>query len=145
MTPFAAHRRRKKLPAGSHSPGRKEKPGKETLRKDVNVIIGLRLRKLRRERDLSGAQLSRILGVSQQQVSRYETGLSGLSPEMMVTLCIYFRMSPGQFLAPLMPLIRDDNADVQHAERCTVNAAFILSPPASKKTPERSSEPKNHR
>ncbi|WP_265495023.1 helix-turn-helix domain-containing protein, partial [Providencia heimbachae] len=45
--------------------------------------VGLYLREIRKEKNLTGNELAKILKVSQQQVSRYETGKTKLTFEMM--------------------------------------------------------------
>lgn len=47
-------------------------------------IVGAEIAYLRRERLLSGKQLGNLVGLSQQQISRYETGICQIST---VTLC----------------------------------------------------------
>lgn len=42
--------------------------------KNVNQIVGKEIRKRRKELGLSGAELAGLVGISQQQVSRYERG-----------------------------------------------------------------------
>lgn len=51
---------------------------------------------------LSGVKLGRILGVNQQQVSRYERGITILSIETILLLCDCFNVTPEYFLAPVL-------------------------------------------
>ncbi|MEX0423974.1 helix-turn-helix transcriptional regulator [Providencia rettgeri] len=52
------------------------------LRRDV----GLFLRQARIDKSLTGYQLAKILKISQQQVSRYERGETGINVEVLNTL-----------------------------------------------------------
>lgn len=80
----------------------------EMIKKDVALITGRQLKKLRLEHGLTGFQFGKILGISQQQVSRYEHGVTALSIETVVTLCIYFNVSFEHFLAPLISTTEDN-------------------------------------
>ncbi len=51
----------------------------ETLRQD----IGKFLRDARIVKSLTGAEFGALLGISQQQVSRYETGVCGVNIDML--------------------------------------------------------------
>lgn len=52
-----------------------------------------RIRDLREDRDLNQKQLARILNISQQQYSRYESGLSEMTYEQLKTLANYYNTS----------------------------------------------------
>ncbi|EPL9571904.1 MULTISPECIES: helix-turn-helix domain-containing protein [Providencia] len=56
----------------------------------ISSQVGMYLRKTRKEKNMTGKQLARLINVSQQQISRYETGCSSLSleklDEMLVVL-----------------------------------------------------------
>lgn len=69
--------------------------------KNTARMIGYQLRLIRIEYGLSGLQLGRIMGISQQQVSRYEHGLTSMSIDSLVLLCNYFNVKPDYFLAPI--------------------------------------------
>lgn len=50
------------------------------------VFRGDRLKKIRDERELSQSALAEMLGFGQNQIYRYETGLSEPSPDVLVRL-----------------------------------------------------------
>lgn len=104
MTPFPKRQQIKNGLSYGSMPYRKEK-----LRKDIAVIIGRRLKALRLKHALNGMQLGKILGISQQQVSRYENGVTTLSIDTIVIICLYFNLSLREFLAPLMVLTENEN------------------------------------
>ncbi|WP_272517478.1 MULTISPECIES: helix-turn-helix domain-containing protein [unclassified Providencia] len=83
------------------------------IRKDINFIVGRQLRILRLKQELNGAQMGSILGISQQQVSRYENGVTTLSIDTIVTICIYFSLPLKEFLAPLMVLTENKNESIE--------------------------------
>nr|WP_314264844.1 helix-turn-helix transcriptional regulator [uncultured Moellerella sp.] len=51
----------------------------ETLRRDIGEF----LREARIFKSLTGAEFGALLGISQQQVSRYETGVCGVNIDML--------------------------------------------------------------
>lgn len=104
MTPFPKRQQIKKVLSYGSTPYRKER-----LRKDIAVIIGRRLKSLRLKHALNGTQLGKILGISQQQVSRYENGVTTLSIDTIVIICLYFNLSLREFLAPLMVLTENES------------------------------------
>ncbi|ELX8380776.1 helix-turn-helix domain-containing protein [Providencia vermicola] len=53
------------------------------LADEINKKIGAYIRRIRKEKNYSGYQLATMLNVSQQQVSRYETGQTKLTFEMV--------------------------------------------------------------
>lgn len=62
---------------------------KNLLTKDINLEIGVFIRKIRIKNGLTGAQLGNLIGVSQQQISRYERGSNGISlPDLIFILSI---------------------------------------------------------
>ncbi|MDR2225292.1 MAG: helix-turn-helix domain-containing protein [Providencia sp.] len=56
------------------------------LEKKVNKKIGIFLRKIRTEQGLTGTDVANILHISQQQISRYERGISNISLGMLFYL-----------------------------------------------------------
>ncbi|MGG4608393.1 helix-turn-helix domain-containing protein [Providencia sp. Me31A] len=59
----------------------------------INKEIGQYLRRIRKEQNLTGEDLAKKLNISQQQVSRYETGKTKLTFEMMDKMLIIFNKS----------------------------------------------------
>ncbi len=103
----------KKQHQEKHSLYSKAPHRKEMIRKDINFIVGRQLRILRLKQELNGAQMGSILGISQQQVSRYENGVTTLSIDTIVTICIYFSLPLKEFLAPLMVLTENKNESIE--------------------------------
>jgi len=60
---------------------------------DINALIGTNLRKLRTQRGMSQDQLSSILGVTHQQVQKYESGKNRLPLEKLLLIKEYFDIS----------------------------------------------------
>ncbi len=51
---------------------------------NMSVLIGGRIRNIRKSKGISGAQLGKMLQLSQQQISRYERGINQISVD-----CLY--------------------------------------------------------
>ncbi|WP_049945541.1 helix-turn-helix domain-containing protein [Candidatus Stoquefichus massiliensis] len=60
--------------------------------------FGERLQTLRKEKNLSQEELARILNVSRQTISRWESSLSSPDLEMLEKICQYFHMTYDEFL-----------------------------------------------
>ncbi|MEY0132084.1 helix-turn-helix domain-containing protein [Providencia rettgeri] len=61
----------------------------------TNIVaknIGKKIKLLRSEYRLSGSDLARIIGISQQQLSRYENGLSDISTSKIMLISVYFKV-----------------------------------------------------
>ncbi|HHR5902534.1 TPA: helix-turn-helix domain-containing protein [Providencia alcalifaciens] len=51
-----------------------------------NIIsgqVGAFLRKSRKEKNMTGKQLAKLIGISQQQISRYEMGITSITLEQL--------------------------------------------------------------
>ena len=57
-----------------------------------------RLRDLREDRDLTQAQIARLLNITQQVYSRYEKGINELPVRHLVTLCRFYGVSADKIL-----------------------------------------------
>ena len=67
----------------------------------LDARIGLNLRTLRVSRDLSQARLAEFLGVTFQQVQKYERGGNRLSAACLYTLARHFNVPYGYFFQGL--------------------------------------------
>lgn len=52
-----------------------------------------RIKELREDNDLLQKDITKILNISQQQYSRYESGISQMSYEQLIKLANYYRVS----------------------------------------------------
>lgn len=48
-----------------------------------SIIVGKKIRDFRIEKGMSGAELGKILNLSQQQVSRYERGINKITVDLL--------------------------------------------------------------
>jgi transcriptional regulator with XRE-family HTH domain len=63
----------------------------------IDSAIGRRIRTLRDVRRVTQAQIGEVLGVSFQQIQRYEQGVNTLGPTQLVRLASYFGIPVGRF------------------------------------------------
>ena len=69
--------------------------------KVATCIIGLQLRKIRLMRGKTQSRVSKAVGVTFQQVQKYERGQNGISLNMAKKLCEYLDVSIDYFIKPL--------------------------------------------
>ncbi len=79
------------------------------LRRD----IGLFLRQARIDKSLTGYQLAEILKISQQQVSRYERGETGINVEVLNTLLIVLEKNWLEFFFKVLVNYSSEIADIR--------------------------------
>ena len=75
----------------------------------VDRYVGARIRERRRALALTQAQLAAALGLSEQQLRRFERGSSRVSPRQLLALSLSLKVGPGYFLegAPIHEQPRD--------------------------------------
>lgn len=64
----------------------------------IDIAVGATLRRLRQQRDLSQQALGRTLGMSQQQVQKYERGINRISASMLVRAAQALEVQPSDLL-----------------------------------------------
>lgn len=72
----------------------------QTSSDPLDVEIGARLRQVRRTRGYSQVDLANQLGVSFQQVQKYERGTNRLSGSTMVRACRFLEIDPKELFPP---------------------------------------------
>ena len=60
---------------------------------DFYAVLGHRIQSRRKELGIVTVKLAQKLNISQQQISRYERGLSVLSPDVMLRYCAALGMT----------------------------------------------------
>lgn len=73
----------------------------------INILIGCRLRALRRTLQLSAEQLARLLYISEDELQRLENGDETLSLLMLWDLCHIFDIAPEYFFSEIPGGLRD--------------------------------------
>lgn len=70
---------------------------KDAIKKIIAKNVGKRIKILREKYNISGSDLAKVLGVSQQQLSKYEKGLVDMSISKVILLSIYFNVNVDYF------------------------------------------------
>lgn len=82
----------------------------DELKDNISIIIRKRIFDKRKERHLSGREVAGLLGISQQQYSCYERGVSRIDIVTLVNISIIFRTSIDWFLKDIMSLYAQKNS-----------------------------------
>jgi transcriptional regulator with XRE-family HTH domain len=100
----------------------------------IDVAVGLRLRTLRKSRGMSQEQLGRALGITFQQIQKYERGTNRISASMLVKSARALAVAPTSLLpdegdpAPRSPAVLTLIAQVRGVEELVETYARIKSP-----------------
>ena len=86
------------------------------LKTSINIFqkiltkqIGLELFHLRKEKGLSGKELAKKLKISQQQISRYERGVSRINCATLFSILFYLDTNPSAFFESITLKINKDH------------------------------------
>lgn len=66
-------------------------------RKSINALIGENIRELRKERGMSQMRLAALVGVSYQQIQKYEKASGSISVERLEQISKAFKISISTF------------------------------------------------
>ncbi|MEX9746102.1 helix-turn-helix domain-containing protein [Providencia rettgeri] len=66
------------------------------IKPTFNIIVGKKIKRYRKEMKLTAEELGRYIGVSQQQISRYESGINHINIDFLSQLSELF-IVPIQF------------------------------------------------
>lgn len=77
--------------------------------KDINLKIGIILKRKRVSESLTGSQLATKLNISQQQVSRYENGKNSISINMLIRYCSALNVKPNEILKEIFDDMAEKN------------------------------------
>ncbi|EMI7062948.1 MULTISPECIES: helix-turn-helix domain-containing protein [Providencia] len=66
------------------------------IKPTFNIIVGKKIKRYRKEMKLTTEELGRYIGVSQQQISRYESGINHINIDFLSQLSELFKV-PIQF------------------------------------------------
>ncbi len=100
----------------------------------IDVAVGLRLRTLRKERGMSQDQLGRALGITFQQIQKYERGTNRISASMLVKSARALNVAPNALLpeegdpTPRSPAVLTLLAQMHGVEELVEAYARIRSP-----------------
>ena len=89
---------------------------------DISLIIGRRIRELRRHHNLTTRQLGNLTGISQHQMSRYERGVNRIHVDVLYRISRVLRCGFDDFFTDIPPPAEASYYD----ESCGETAAVIM-------------------
>lgn len=69
-----------------------------TKTQKFNIIVGRKIKKYRKEMKLTAEELGQYIGVSQQQISRYESGANHINIDFLAQFSELFKVPIQDFL-----------------------------------------------
>ncbi|GAB5470455.1 MAG: hypothetical protein Kilf2KO_34850 [Rhodospirillales bacterium] len=91
---------------------------------DYHLWICSRLKEIRRSRKLTQAQLAGALGVSYQQVQKYESGTNRISAGRLYQIARVLRVRPATFFKDMPSMEGETGSSGAQTKRCTRPAAL---------------------
>ncbi|MBI5847516.1 MAG: helix-turn-helix transcriptional regulator [Nitrospirae bacterium] len=64
---------------------------------DIDVLIGINLKRIRTEKGLSQEKLGKLINNAKTKISALENGKEGLGKELMAKLCTALQVKPAEF------------------------------------------------
>jgi phage repressor protein C with HTH and peptisase S24 domain len=68
---------------------------------DINILMGLNLRRLRESHNLTQAQLAELAGTTAGYISQLENGHQGIGKKLLSSLCKAFKVGASEFTRPI--------------------------------------------
>ncbi|MEQ4672419.1 helix-turn-helix domain-containing protein [Providencia manganoxydans] len=96
------------------------------FKKDINIIIGRQIMILRKSKGLSGQLLAKKLGVSQQQISRYERGKCKIDIDSLIIILVDMDFSFDVFFRRVFNELRD-NATYSYELSCAMFECELIT------------------
>lgn len=85
------------------------------------MILGYRLKELRKDNNMSQEELGKLLGVTKVSVSGYENGTRIPSMEVLVTILNVFKISADYLLGRELNIVCEDDGDTTLMAKDDVN------------------------
>ena len=79
-------------------------PDRNRLRstREVDRVLGALVRKCREDRGLTQSRLAEVLGISFQQLQKYESGANRLPVARLIRLCLFMGVPPDRLIADVL-------------------------------------------
>ena len=100
---------------------------------EIEIAIGSRLRALRVAAGLSQAAIGEVIGVTYQQIQKYECGKDRVAASTLQMLAGALKVHPGSFFGGEMPSPVGDIPDVRTALKGAEGLQRISSPEVRKR------------
>ncbi|WP_272682020.1 helix-turn-helix domain-containing protein [Providencia sp. PROV129] len=70
---------------------------KIAIKKIIAKNVGVKIKKIRKNSKVSGLNLAKFIGISQQQLSKYENGHSDIPISKIMLIALYFSVDVNYF------------------------------------------------
>lgn len=74
---------------------------------NIDFLIGQKILFIRKEHGLTGVQIAKYLGVSQQKISRYERGRTPIKVSFLLQISLLFDIDIGFFLTDFSKIMKE--------------------------------------
>ena len=101
--------------------------GRREIYKDINATIGQRLKEIRKKRKMSTMKLGNLVGITFQQIQKYENGTNNLSVGRLIDISNALGVSPCIFLGDFKDPPRPDIPVIHEALKLTSQATNLLN------------------
>ncbi|EPL8096244.1 helix-turn-helix domain-containing protein [Morganella morganii] len=91
------------------------------IKNNVSVSVGKKIKKVRKTVGLSGNELGKLLGLSQQQVSRYESGTSAITIDILIRISNALNVSVNELIIDYLNYEYDGISIKQHRYKAIIN------------------------
>lgn len=82
---------------------------------EVDAFVGAQLKAMRKTAGLSQTQLANEVGVTFQQIQKYERGSNRIGASRLWGFCKVFNVSPAKFFEGVEDHLEAENADTKEA------------------------------
>ncbi len=83
---------------------------------EVDVFVGAKLKALRKSVKLSQTDLANKVGITFQQIQKYERGVNRIGASRLWGFCQALNVKPGYFFEGLEAHLEQDSSDLSNAE-----------------------------
>ena len=89
-------------------------PKRRRAADNIDAMVGAKIRARRVELGRSQTDLANHLGLTFQQVQKYEKGMNRVSASMLWKVCDFLNVEPGWFFPPIKPSLHGKDATTDH-------------------------------
>ncbi|EMJ4843575.1 TPA: helix-turn-helix transcriptional regulator [Morganella morganii] len=76
---------------------------------DASISVGKKIKEIRKSMGISGSCLAKRVGVSQQQISRYESGQTPMTIDMLIMISHVLNCPITKLLSEIISVYESDN------------------------------------
>jgi len=69
---------------------------------EINILIGKRILSLRDQKNMSRSKLAKVIGITHQQLDKYEKGTNRISAAKIAIICQALKIDPAFFYSNLI-------------------------------------------